>query len=168
MILLGHTATGSWVGIATYYATAGHLPLSATVMVAAAIGIASHYIFDWIPHGHYHINLGYPNKISQAAVAGDFLGSILLMMGAAAISFGLGAMWWTILGAVLGALMPDVIEMLQNYRLIPRTRWLRAHSQFHLEYLHWHNTGGRPQPWRWTDAWQIAVGVAAVAGIFSL
>lgn len=168
MIILGHASIGTMTGIAIHQSLAPQLPLLALMAIAFVVGLATHYLTDAIPHGHYHINLGYPSTPAIRAMYLDSVGSVALMLLLVWLSVGLVPLWWAAAACIAGAVLPDVVEAMQTYRIIPRTRWLRAHTRFHTKTLHWHNIADRPRPWNLTDIWQVATAVVAVIFIVNL
>lgn len=168
MVILGHAGVGAMSGIAVHQAFHQQVPFTWVLVIALIIGVLSHYVTDWIPHGHYHINLGYPGTVANIAILVDFAGSVLLMLVLTWLAVGFSLMWWVVAATVFGAILPDVAEVLQDYKIITRWRWLRIHTSFHQGFLHWHNSGGRPLPWRLVDIWQIAIAFVAVFVIFNL
>ncbi len=52
MVGFGHTAVGATVGLITYSYLASDKDLEGLV-IAGAAGVISHYITDFIPHGHF-------------------------------------------------------------------------------------------------------------------
>lgn len=167
MVILGHASVGAISGIAVHQAFHQQAPFMWVLLIALVIGVLSHYVTDWIPHGHFHINLGYPSTIANAAILVDFIGSVLLMLVLTWLAAGFAMVWSVVAVTVFGAVLPDVVEVLQNHKILPRWRWLKAHTRFHIKYLHWHNANGRPLPWRWIDVWQVAVAAIAVFVIFN-
>lgn len=168
MIILGHASIGTVAGIAIHQSLAPQLPLIAIMAIAFVVGLVSHYLTDAIPHGHYHINLRYPSAAATRTLYIESIGSIVLMLLLVWLNVGVVPLWWVITACITGAVLPDFVEAMQNYKIIPRTRWLRAHTRFHTKFLHWHNVADRPRPWNITDIWQVATAVVAIMFIVNL
>lgn len=171
MIALGHTSTGVIIGLGVAAATPA-IPFWLSAGLAFIFGVASHYAFDWLPHGHYHMrfkNIGLGMFLTGLL---DFLGVILLMLGLSWVSFGIGPTFWLVAIGILGAQAPDLWEIAGQLGLVPQWRWVRAHRHFHHKILHWHSHPVAPhvrfaRPLYKSDVWQLAFAFIAIGLIIS-
>lgn len=166
MIAIGHTSIGAVIGMAVASATPG-LPLSARLLIVALTAIISHYICDWIPHGHYHVRW-HQMSLKTFVLALIDLGlfsSVLLYL--AWLHFGLGATFLIVMLGMTAAMLPDFFEGSVRIGLIPQWRWVRAHHYFHIKKMHWHSKPlsqiiRLPRPIQMTDMWLLGLFAVAV------
>src|SRR3989344_7004364 len=80
MVSFGHTAIGVVIGIsAEKYFVQGNLITG--LITTGGIGVLSHYIADFIPHGHFAMPKGFKKGILKIIIFDLFL-SIVLFLGA--------------------------------------------------------------------------------------
>jgi len=164
MIAFGHSSTGVIVGVgAVAVAQSGASPSLVWLLPATvAIGVASHYLCDAIPHGHYHFSSTHPTTKQLALFALDFFGVVILFGVIALHKFGLGAGLWLIAAGVLGAQLPDIYEAFVDLRILPTNKFSEAHRHWHWAILHWHHLRGPrltkdTRALGWWDIWQVGV-----------
>lgn len=140
MIALGHTGSAALVGVAAIDTLAElSLPLGAVWPVIVLSGVATHYIGDFLPHGHYRFNLKTNRKESLLKLGPDLVLPILLVLILCADKFGIGWEWAVMLLLLVGVHLPDVFENLVNLKVLPLTEAAKEHRRFHYDRLHWHN-----------------------------
>lgn len=164
MIALGHSAGGALVGLmGVSLVESGLAPVGVVLPMTLLAGIGSHYIGDWIPHGHYRFDLLGNRRSSLIKLALDLVLPIGLLLGLAGQKYGFGAEWWLVATGILGALLPDMVEILIDLKVLPNSALAREHRTFHYQKVHWHNdpakydlpNGGRPL--MWIDVYQLGL-----------
>ncbi len=102
------------------------------IWAAFGLGLASHYLLDFLPHWDYLKQIDVYKRDHQTKIAIDFL------TGAAAVSFLAAPHLFkgTFIMAVLGALMPDFIALIR--KTFDNPGWLKWHHYFHCWIHHWH------------------------------
>lgn len=173
MIAIGHTSVGVILGVAVAEVAPENLPLIVAVLGTGALGVASHYAMDLVPHGHYDMNLTKPSKGEPLKLVVDLVIPIGLVGLFLLINYGFGPMTWLVGAGVAGAQLPDVLMGLHRRHLLPKWAWLQRESAFHSN-THWHNPkdpakatneGGRRLGL--SDIWQAGVIVVALLMLLS-
>jgi hypothetical protein len=168
MIALGHTGAGALVGLlGLSIHQADILPLWALFMMTLVAAIGSHYVGDWLPHGHYPFNLKQDRQGSIIRLGLDLGIGFGLLIIAAWSAYGFGVELSLILLGAIGANVPDIFENLVNLKLLPNGQRTREHRAWHAKRLHWHNDPNSPLPGgarvlTWVDLYQSAFIVAAL------
>ncbi len=164
MVAFGHTAVGTAVGLATFY-TFGHSDPVLGLLAAGTFGIVSHYVCDFIPHGHFFHHNDFKKKIIWAIVFDLFL-SVVLFSFLAYLNYGLSVKFWYILFGIGGAQLPDVLDGFYYIGWIPKKGFLKIENDFH-QSTHWHAiykngklVTGLPIGRR--DVWQVTSVVVAL------
>lgn len=156
MIAFGHTAIGTAVGLYTTTITSDPITGSLT---ALGVGIASHYVADFIPHGHlFGINTkNYKTKIVQAILFDLFL-SLIIFTVFAYLKFELNNTFLFILFGIAGSQLPDVLDGLIYLKFLPKKGFFKAENNFH-QFLHWHGREEKSLKWEFLkrDWWQVGV-----------
>jgi hypothetical protein len=167
MIAVGHTSVGVIVGIGVLAITEGQSPLVA-VSVAYVAGVASHYLMDLIPHGHYDFNGENPTYRSISLLCLDLFLPISIFSLFLLLKFGLSTPLYVSFMAIAGAQAPDVLQGMLARGIFPRRGLFQDETHFHM-WTHWHNPknpldatreGGRKLSW--TDLWQVGCFCLAV------
>lgn len=166
MIAVGHTSLGVLIGIGASQAF-GSSQLAA-VTIAFVAGLASHYIADFIPHGHYNFVASKINKKSLLKLCLDLavpiaVFSLLLSHDSKLLTI--------VLFSVLGAQLPDITEGLQDIKLIRPNNFLKKHR--HLHYMVFHSKGQNLLPKNGKvlsayDLWQAGVVCIAIVAAISI
>lgn len=153
MIAFGHTAVGVMVGLAAEkYLGTGNL---ATGLVSAGtLGIVSHYITDFIPHGHFFAN-EYKRKVLNVIIF-DLALSIILFLSAGYWKFGISETLFYIMFGIGGSQLPDVLDGFIHLEHIKPKGLVKLEFQFH-QALHWHGVGEKTLILGLRDIWQLAV-----------
>lgn len=154
MIAFGHTAVGASIGLATYQLIGG-TDIALGLITAGALGIISHYITDFIPHGHFFNEKGYKSKVIYVIIF-DLLLSILLFLGTAHLIGDSPKQLLYILFGIGGAQLPDVLDGLIYIDLLPVVGFFKLENRFH-RYLHWHGVGEKTLLLGKRDIWQLAI-----------
>lgn len=156
MIAFGHTAIGAGVGLSTTILTQDPI---IGCLIAMSAGVISHYIADFIPHGHlFGINTkNYKSKIAQA-IFFDLFFSLILFVGITYLKFNLTTQFWFILFGIIGAQLPDALDGLIYLKFLQNKGFLRLENNFH-QLLHWHGRGDKGLKWEFIkrDFWQVGV-----------
>lgn len=135
MVAFGHTAVGSLVGLAAYSVLQDQNPAMGLV-TTGALAVVSHYITDFVPHGHYIPHQQFKQKVLYAVIF-DFLLSFVLFMSLAYLSYGLNLKTLYILFGIGGANLPDVLDGLYYLKVIPNRGIFKIENRFH-QSTHWH------------------------------
>lgn len=161
MIAFGHTAIGTGVGL--YTATLTSDPVLGS-LTAFGAGIISHYVADFVPHGHFFgINTkNFKSKIFKAIVFDLFL-SLVIFVGAAYLKFDLSTTFLFILAGIAGSQLPDVLDGFIYIDVLPNKGLIKKENDFH-QLMHWH--GAKEKGLRWNllkrDFWQVGVVLAVL------
>lgn len=166
MIAFGHTSIGAGIGL--YTTTLTQDPVTGC-LVALGAGIVSHYIADFIPHGHlFGINAkNYQSKIVQA-IFFDLLLSLIIFLGIAYLKFNTTTPSLFILFGIAGSQIPDVLDGLIYLKLLPKKGLFKVENYFH-QLLHWHGREEKGLKWNFfiRDFWQVSVVMVALAILIS-
>jgi len=172
---IGHNITGASIGLACYSWI--DRPILAFISAVIA-GFISHYVFDFIPHGHYK-DVG-TRKSDGSLIEIDKKTLIFVLLDAIpsliainlAVFFMSDSLWTTFIvaSAIAAAQLPDAIEFFIDIGFIKKSKFLAKHRNFHMfEPIHWHS----PSPavarvWTWTDIWQLIPLAVLIWQIISL
>jgi hypothetical protein len=159
MVSFGHTAVGVIVGVTTFQYL-GQADLATGLIIAGSAGVISHYIADFIPHGHFNMPKGYKKDILKIIVFDLFL-SIILFLGITYLKQGFSRHFWYILFGIGGSQLPDVIDGLIYTNLLKAKGILKAENNLH-EAVHWHGVLHLGKK----DIWQVLVVITALIWIF--
>lgn len=151
MIAFGHTAVGVMVGLATEkYLGAGNL---ATGLISAGtFGVVSHYLTDFIPHGHFFAK-GYKKKILNIIIF-DLALSIILFLLTAYWKFGINEMLFYIMFGIGGSQLPDVLDGFIHIGYLKANGLVKLEFDFH-QWIHWHGKGPNTLILGLRDIWQL-------------
>lgn len=161
MIAFGHTAVGTLVGIYSYQLTQG---ASSNVALALplGIGIVSHYITDFIPHGHFMGNAFRDfSKTLVGIIFFDLFLSLALFIGVAFLLNNANTLFFYILAGVVGSQLPDILDGLIGMKIIPKEGLFKKEQYFH-QLIHWHGRGENGLIIGLLDIWQFAVVIFAM------
>ena len=169
MIAVGHTSVGIVLGVATTEILhPSILPLPLEIVAVGAAGLASHYLMDLVPHGHYNFNQQGLTQRQKLTFGLDFILPICLVGIYLLTNFGFGRISWLVGAGILGAQLPDLLMGLRSKKLLPDWSWLSSESHLHSQ-THWHNPtnpanatqeGGRKLAI--SDLWQVAMCILAL------
>lgn len=160
MVAFGHTAVGVITGLAVYQFTPDTNPAIGLVAAGSA-GVISHYITDFIPHGHFFKFGEFKNKIIYAIIF-DLLFSLILFLSLSYYKFGLSLPFWYILFAIGGAQLPDVIDSLRYTGTLKLGGPFEWEAKFHVS-THWHGKFHKALLIGKRDLWQVIVVLLAAA-----
>ena len=167
MIAVGHTAVGVMVGVAASHILPTNPPLLITVVASAVAGLASHYLMDLVPHGHYDFDFSNPSPREKLRLSADLLLPIVLALGVVAWRHGASSEFWLVAAGIGGAQLPDIVNGVRARGWLPQWSWLEAEGRFHMS-THWHNPhdsqaatreGGRKLGV--SDLWQLVMVIMA-------
>lgn len=161
MIAFGHSSFGVIAG-AVVIATLGQAGVSTWLLliVAFLFGIITHYIGDFIPHGHYKFGAKHISIKSLTIFSLDFFGAILFLLSLTYIQVGFGLELLIFGAAIAGAQLPDIWEAAVDLEFVPNSTFAQSHRHFHYDILHWHNEPKHSRtgrPIRLSDLWQVGV-----------
>ncbi len=153
MVAFGHTAVGALIGAYTYQYLGNGDPLTGLV-AAGALGVASHYVFDTIPHGHFFRESDYRQKVGFVIVF-DLALSVLVYL-ITAFTFSQANILYVlyILFGIGGAQLPDILDGLIYTKRLPKTGILKWEFNFHNN-THWHGKHQKALLWSVWDTWQV-------------
>lgn len=166
MIAVGHSSVGVLVGVAVLSVARPATPVWILVALALILAVISHYVCDFVPHGHYYIDNKKLTARSIGTLFVDFIGGVVLLLALATRKYGVGPELLVVAAGMLGALAPDMFESSIKLKLIPKTAMVKREMAFHGA-MHWHDEPTSPlphgaRPIRWTDLWQLAMLAAAI------
>ncbi len=168
MIAIGHTSVGVIIGVTATQLLPASIPLPAAVTAVGLISLASHYVMDLIPHGHYNFNKQQLTSQQKLYFSLDFILPIFLITIYLLSSSGFSHLTWLVGAGITGAQLPDLLMGLRSKELLPNWNWLRREALYHSQ-THWHNPtnkakatneGGRRLGL--SDIWQVAVLIGAI------
>lgn len=161
MIAFGHTGVGAIVGLSAYQLF-GSGDITTGLVLAGAASIVSHYITDFIPHGHFFAT-GYKKKILGVIVF-DLALSTALFSLLAYWKFGLSLQLFYILFGIGGSQLPDILDGFIHIKVLQPSGIIKYEYRFH-QWLHWHGTGKNTLLLGKRDIWQVMVVIAALLAI---
>lgn len=152
MVALGHTAVGVIVGF-TAYQFLGHGDLATGLAITGAAGIVSHYITDFIPHGHFVK----PKKLKPVlplVIVFDLFLPIFLILLWMFSKDGLSVKLFYVLSGIIGSQLPDVLDGLIFINVFKRKGLIKTEYDFH-QGLHWHGRDAKTLLLGFYDIWQV-------------
>ncbi len=152
MVAVGHTAVGVIVGV-TAYQFLGQGGIVTGLLAAGTIGVASHYLGDFIPHGHF-VKPDKLKKVLLPIIIFDLLLPIILFLGLLYLKDGFSQRMLYIMFGIGGTQLPDVLDGLLFIGFIKNKGLIKAENDFH-QGLHWHGTGDKTLLLGLRDIWQI-------------
>lgn len=164
MIAFGHTAVGAIVGVGVYNLLPDK-PIEG-LLAAGTVGVVSHYITDFIPHGHLFKHNQYKKKV-WGIIVFDLLLSLSIFIGLSLMFFGPSMEFLYILFAIGGAQLPDVIDGLIYIKVIKPRGLIKIENDFH-QWLHWHGSYNKALLWGRRDIWQVLTVFLALFILFRI
>lgn len=155
MVAFGHTAVGAGIGLIAlnyYHGDDAVVGLSVTFGVATI----SHYIADFIPHGHFFKANAYNQKIIYAIIFDLFL-SVVITLGIVFYREGFDMKFLYVLVGISGSQLPDIVDGLIYTKVLPNKGLLKIENTFHNRFIHWHGIGNKALMWGQRDIWQISI-----------
>lgn len=162
MVSFGHTAVGVIVGM-TVEKHLGQGNLVTGLVTTGGIGILSHYIADFIPHGHFAMPKGFKKGILKIIIFDLFL-SIVLFLGIIYLKDGISSTFLYVFFAIGGSQLPDVLGGLVAIKAIKAKGLLKIEHDIH-NGMHWHGVGNKTLLLGLFDIWQLAVVLIAFSYI---
>lgn len=159
MIAAGHTAVGMIVGAATYQIL-GQGDLATGLIAAGTAGLVSHYLTDFIPHGHF-VKPDKLKKVLLPIIIFDLLLPIFLFLGLTYLKSGFNERLLYIMFGIGGAQLPDVLDGLIFIGFLKNKGLIKAENDFH-QSLHWHGTGVKALLIGTRDIWQVLTAIIAI------
>lgn len=153
MVAWGHSGVGVSVGIITYSVYGADKPVEGLVAAGIA-GLVSHYVADFIPHGHFAKRLT-KNNLIPILFFDLFLG-VAFFLGLEIYYHGFSLRFLYILFGLGGSQLPDVLFGLTSIGSLKQDAPLKSESNFH-QSLHWHGRGNNALLIGARDIWQLAV-----------
>jgi hypothetical protein len=163
MVAFGHTAVGTLVGLGVYHYLGTSQP-EVGVIVAGGAGIISHYVTDFIPHGHFFKHRDF-KRLVKWDILFNFCLSVLFFAGVAFSQVEFGWKFWYVLFGIGGAQLPDILDGFYYLEVLPHSGLFKIENSFH-QNTHWHGIFKHGklvdgQPLRKSDFWQLAVFIIA-------
>lgn len=152
MVALGHTAVGVIVG-ATAYQFLGQGDLATGLVAAGAAGVASHYLGDFIPHGHF-VKPDELKKVLLPIIIFDLFLPIVLFLGLTYFKEEFGQKFLYIMFGIGGSQLPDVLDGLIYTGVLKCKGLFKIENKFH-QGLHWHGRGAKTLLLGTRDLWQV-------------
>lgn len=159
MVAFGHTAIGTTMGLLTYKAFGEINPVFG-LLTSSAAGAISHYITDFIPHGHFIRHRDYRSKILFIIIFDLFFG-IATFLTAAFWSEGFGLRFLYIMFGIGGAQIPDILDGLIYMGYLPKKGLIKYENSFH-QWLHWHGSLDKALMLGAIDIWQLSAVILAL------
>ena len=157
MIAWGHSAVGASVGVITYSIYGADKPVEGLIAAGFA-GTISHYVCDFIPHGHIVKYLTRSN--TPLILFLDLFLGVAFFFGLDFYYHGITLRTLYILLGIGGTQLPDIVSGLSAREIIKRTGFLKMEYNFH-QALHWHGTGKNALLLSLNDVWQLVIVVIA-------
>lgn len=154
MIAFGHSAVGVIVGVTTYEFL-GQDGLASGLIITGSIGIISHYLADFIPHGHFFKPNEYKKNILPVIIF-DLLLPIILLLGIIYGRYGLSEKLLYIMFGIGASQLPDVIDGLVYIKILKAKGLIKIENNFH-QALHWHGKGSKALLLGLRDTWQLLI-----------
>lgn len=154
MIASGHTAIGVIVGL-TAYKLLGQGNLASGLIITGSVGMISHYLMDFIPHGHFTISKNYKKSILPIIIF-DLLLPIIFFLGVIYLNNGFSEKLLYTLFAIGGSQLPDVIAGLIEIRIIKSRGLVKIEEDLH-GVSHWKGKNSQVLLLGWLDIWQVLV-----------
>lgn len=167
MIATGHIAVGFGIGVVV--AQRIKSPVIGGI-VGFSAGVISHYITDFIPHGHIVVYENLSKPASFPLIFLDvFVGGLVFLI-ATCFKFRLSLTSLVVLITMAGSLLVDVVDALLYYtgNIPPPSTFLGWQYHFHKDILHWHGGRENSLPIGWYDIWQLAIIVGMLIAPFRL
>ncbi len=166
MLSFGHTAVGVASGLTVYHFLGNSSP-AITVLAAGSAGLTSHYLTDILPHGHFFVTKDKNfNRNIILTILFDFLSPALLFLYLIYQQTGLSILLFTILFAIGGAQLPDILDNLIGLKVLPRKGILKFENHYH-QMTHWHGSGDHGLLLSWFDLWQVTVFLTVLGIVIS-
>lgn len=159
MVAVGHTAVGVIVG-ATAYQFLGQGDLVTGLLVTGTAGIVSHYLGDFIPHGHF-VKPDKLKKVLLQIIIFDLFLPIILMLGITYFKEGFSQKLFYIMFGVGGSQIPDVLDGLFFTGVLKSRGLIKVENKFH-QGLHWHGKGSKTLLLGTRDLWQVLTVMIAI------
>lgn len=165
MVAFGHTAVGTIIGVAAYQLI-GQGDVAVGLIAAGGAGVLSHYLMDFMPHGHFFREKDYKKYINWVIAFDLSLPVILLLLLAHYLGRNPLEILYILFG-IGGAQLPDILTGLRKLDLLPNYQFFKTEDEFHQK-THWHKKFYTSSPFNITDFWQLLMLVLAVLVIFKL
>ncbi len=167
MIAVGHTSIGVICAVVLEKILPTQMSLFERIVVVLLVSFLSHYLTDFIPHGHYRVKIN-PKKWWQSKpLMIDLVGFGIFFALLTVLRFGVSDTTILVATGMIGAQLPDVWDW-----FFVAGGWVKLegmvlrHRRLH-EAVHWHSTTDaagkrRGLPISWLDIWQVLSFVTAV------
>ncbi len=159
MIATAHTAIGSLIGYYSYQSS-NYTNLPLDLAKTFSLGLASHYVADFIPHGHLFAYKDYSKKIA-AVIIFDLILSIALFVSLVFLKHNLLTTIFVITG-IAGSQLPDVVFGLKRTNILPKFSILKPEEKLH-HLMHWHGDTLSALRFSIVDIWQIVLAIICLA-----
>lgn len=159
MVAAGHTSVGVLVAI-TVHSAIPQTPLWQQAIVVFTLAVLSHYVVDFIPHGHYSMSFTSPTWPQRLMVLLDLVGFALIIGLITLSQYGFGPESFLVAVGIFGAQLTDIWDW-----VIVERGWIKLeglvlrHRELH-QLIHWHDIRDergkrRARPIGWWDIWQV-------------
>lgn len=167
MVSFGHSSGGVIIAIAVARSLP-QLGVGTQLALIIILAVLSHYLLDYIPHGHYKFEFPRASRNSWALLLIDGVGGALLVLSAITWRYGTGQMLLLAATGLAAANLPDVFTAAVKMGFIPQWLWVKAHQKLHLGTIHWHSPHpSHPLPWGARDIWQVGLACVCLVLIAS-
>ena len=163
MVAFGHTAIGTITGITAFEILKESNPLIG-IPIALGAGIVSHYLTDFIPHGHFFQYHEYKNKVKYAIIF-DFAFSVFLFTLIPFLQQGINQRLIYIISGIAGSQLPDILDGLIHTKFLKPKGLINLEYKFH-QLMHWHGNLEKALLWGKRDLWQVLIIVLALFLLF--
>ncbi len=159
MVAFGHTAVGVLIGVTTAHFVADSDPVLG-MSLAFGVGLVSHYLADFIPHGHFFTDTTKYKKYALPIIIFDLgLGGVIFL-GLSFLKFGVSWPMVYIILAVVASELPDALDAFVWMKMIKPKGLIGLEYQLHRA-MHWHARPDPGLPLGLYDIWQVAVIIGA-------
>lgn len=159
MVSFGHTAVGVIIGVTAYHYL-GQGNLAEGLLITGGAGVISHYIADFIPHGHFFMPHGYKKGLLPVIIF-DLALSLIIFLGVLYLRVGFGNIFLYCLFGIGGSQLPDVVDGLIYINVLKAKGLLKLENKFH-EGVHWHGKNSKTLILGLKDIWQLFIVLAAL------
>lgn len=165
MVAFGHTAVGGIIGVVAFSYIHPYSDPVVGLLQTGAIGVISHYIMDFVPHGHFFREHEYKKNVFYVIVFDLFL-SVLLYTGLSLYLSEYNLLFTLyVLFGIGGSQLPDIIDGLMYVGILPKKGLLQVEHDLHVA-THWHGKREKALLWGWADLWQVSVFLIGVLVLF--
>ena len=167
MIAVGHTSVGVVTALLINQAVPATTTFWLRLCLVALVAFVSHYVTDFIPHGHYSAKIDPRRWWTNWPLMIDLVSAAAIFVGIGFLRFGLDQQLILMIVGIAAAQLTDVWDWyIVSRGWVPLRGAVLKHRKFH-ELIHWHSTtdahGKRHGlPLSPIDIWQVLAAATAL------